>query len=168
MSDIKLLKASGVAAVAEHLPIDDAMVAGNTVEEDEDDGQRRNQGSDEDVPGVVDTTDFECQPCDSTEFLPMRRAAIPIKPASESEIEDHRKCHLPYRSWCRECVMGRGLGEQRGAHQGRAHEIPRVGVDYWFITSKGLTKKDELEYEQSSSRSPATRRWRGIARPALW
>ena len=65
--------------------------------------------------------------------------------------EDHRKSHLPYRSWRRECVMGRGLGEQRGAHEGREHTIPRVGVDYWYITLKGLNKRDELDYEADTN-----------------
>ena len=39
----------------------------------------------------------------------MRKATIPKKPNS-SEVEDHRKSHLPYRNWCPWCVMGRGLG----------------------------------------------------------
>ncbi len=47
------------------------------------------------------------------EIRPMRQAIIPRKPDA-SEVEDHRKSHLPYRSWCPWCVMGRGLGEQRG------------------------------------------------------
>ncbi len=42
--------------------------------------------------------------------------------------------------------MGRGLGEQRGAHAGRAHAIPRVGIDFWFITTRGIKRRDELEY----------------------
>ncbi len=81
------------------------------------------------------------------EVRPMRRAFIPCKP-NASEVEDHRKCHLPYRSWCPWCVMGRGLGEQRGKHAGREHTIPRVGIDYWYITSKGVEKREELDYKQ--------------------
>ncbi len=80
------------------------------------------------------------------EIRPMRQAIIPRKPDA-SEVEDHRKSHLPYRSWCPWCVMGRGLGEQRGKHEGREHMIPRVGIDYWYITSKGLNKRDELEFK---------------------
>ena len=50
----------------------------------------------------------------------------------------------PYRSWCGSCVEGRGLGEQRGRHAGRVHEIPRVGVDYWYITTGTLKLRKEL------------------------
>ena len=28
------------------------------------------------------------------------------------EMETHRATHLPYRSWCEDCVMGRGSGER--------------------------------------------------------
>ena len=29
-----------------------------------------------------------------------------------AEVEDHRACgHIPYRSWCSECVEARGVGE---------------------------------------------------------
>ena len=80
------------------------------------------------------------------EVRAMRQALIPNKP-SASEIEEHRKCHTPYRSWCPWCVMGRGLGEQRGRHAGREHTIPRVGIDYWYITSKGVEKREELDYK---------------------
>ncbi len=80
------------------------------------------------------------------EVRAMRQALIPNKP-SASEIEEHRKCHTPYRSWCPWCVMGRGLGEQRGWHAGREHTIPRVGIDYWYITSKGVEKREELDYK---------------------
>ena len=44
---------------------------------------------------------------------------------------------MPYRDWCPHCVAARGLGEQRGRHTGRPHDVPRVGLDYWFITSGG-------------------------------
>ncbi len=93
--------------------------------------------------------EFLCPPCDEEEVFPLRRPRIPTMP-SESEVEDHRKTHLPYRSWCEPCVMGRGLGEQRGAHRGREHLIPRIGIDYWFITSKGIMKRDELQYSKDS------------------
>ncbi len=73
---------------------------------------------------------------------------IPIAPSpkmpSAAEVEDHRINHFPYRCWCRECVMGRGLGEQRGRHEGRQHDIPRIGIDYWYITTGGLHRRDEL------------------------
>ena len=56
---------------------------------------------------------------------------------------------MPYRSWCDACARGRGLGEQRGRHAGRPHDIPRVGVDYWFITRGGLFRRSDLEYPET-------------------
>ncbi|MBS94029.1 MAG: hypothetical protein CL799_06265 [Chromatiales bacterium] len=82
------------------------------------------------------------------EVEPLRKPRSPVTP-SPAEIEDHRRSHLPYRDWCIECLMGRGLGEQRGAHAGRAHTIPRVGVDFWYITTGGIKRRDELEYPVS-------------------
>ena len=82
-----------------------------------------------------------CKDCDEFETILLPK--IPMKP-SAAEIEDHRRTHYPFRNWCKECCMGRGLGEQRGAHSGREHSIPRVGVDFWYITTGGVKKRDEL------------------------
>ena len=68
---------------------------------------------------------------------PMKIAPSPVQP-SQAERAEHKLTHVPYRSWCSECVEGRGLGEQRGGHAGRAHEIPLVGLDYFYITEHGL------------------------------
>ena len=54
---------------------------------------------------------------------------------SAAEVEEHRTTHLPYRSWCRECVEGRALGEKRYC-QGRQdeHKIATIGIDYFYMT----------------------------------
>ena len=39
-----------------------------------------------------------------------RKMQDPKLPSRE-EVEDHCKTHLPYRSWCRHCVMGKGTVE---------------------------------------------------------
>ena len=73
----------------------------------------------------------------------MKAAPAPTKP-SAADVEEHNITHTPYRSWCDSCVGGRGLGEQRGRHTGRAHEIPRVGIDYWYIITGNLKMRKEL------------------------
>ena len=78
------------------------------------------------------------------EAEPPRKATSPTMP-SAADVEEHRLTHVPFRSWCTECCMGRGLGEQRGAHTGRAHDIPIVGVDFWYITTGGVKRRDELK-----------------------
>ena len=74
------------------------------------------------------------------EVEPLRSAPAPKLP-SAAEVEEHRLTHAQYRSWCKFCVMGRGLGERRGRHAGRAHAIPRIGIDYWYVTSDGLKSR---------------------------
>ncbi len=93
-------------------------------------------GDEDNIEGDDDITE---------EVEPLRMPRNPVLP-SAAEIEEHRKTHIPFRCWCIECLMGRGLGEQRGAHAGRSHSIPRVGVDFWYITSGTIKRRDELEY----------------------
>jgi hypothetical protein len=83
------------------------------------------------------------------EVAPLKAASAPTKP-SAADVEEHNITHTPYRSWCDSCVEGRGLGEQRGRHTGRAHEIPRVGIDYWHIITGNLKMRKELVDEYPS------------------
>ena len=93
------------------------------------------QGEDED--GVVEI---------SEEVEPIKTAPSPTMP-SAVEAEEHRVTHYPFRSWCRECVRGRVLGERRGRHQDRDRRRAIVGIDYFYITSKGLVKRDDMVEE---------------------
>ena len=79
--------------------------------------------------------------CDEIE--PIRHAADPGTP-TESQVEEHRKTHMPFRSWCRWCVLGRGRGI---VHTKSPHaSAPVLGIDYFFLTKGGAVKRDELEY----------------------
>ena len=51
------------------------------------------------------------------EVEPVRIAPDPGKP-TERQIEEHRITHLPFRSWCRWCILGRGRGLQHRARMG--------------------------------------------------
>ena len=44
--------------------------------------------------------------------------------------------------------MGRGTGTKHQSSQD-AHDIPRVGLDYFFITTEGVKRRDELGFELS-------------------
>ena len=67
----------------------------------------------------------------------------PGQPSKEEE-EEHRMSHLPFRCWCRWCIQGRGLGMQHRRKEGRS-TVPRVGMDYYFLTRGTLKKRSELE-----------------------
>ena len=82
------------------------------------------------------------------EVEPLKSAPSPQLP-SPAEQEDHRLNHALYRSWCKFCVMGRGLGERRGRHTGRCHTIPRVGIDYFYITTGGLKSRKEIDVPET-------------------
>ena len=59
---------------------------------------------------VKDDVDSEsaCGDCEVENIKPMKD---PGNPTLE-QPEEHRAPHLPYRSWCRWCVLGRGRGRR--------------------------------------------------------
>ena len=76
------------------------------------------------------------------ETEPARHAPLPSDP-TPADIERHRTDHWPFRSWCRWCIMGRGIGWPHKASSGS--KVPRVGIDYFFITVGGVKKREELD-----------------------
>ena len=85
--------------------------------------------------GVADSDPMEGGvPDDAEEEIePARVHADPGQPI-QAQIDKHRDDqHLPYRSWCKECVDGRGTGEQ---HRSRpeASKVPTLAFDYMLIT----------------------------------
>ena len=93
------------------------------------------------VPCVPVEADEEENEIVSEEVEPLRMALSPQRP-SATDVEEHRVTHIPFRSWCRECVEGRALGEQRG-HAADACEkrIAVVGMDCSFNAAKGVRHK---------------------------
>ncbi len=79
---------------------------------------------------------------DDVEVEPMKMAKDPGQP-TKRQVEEHRKFHILFRSWCKWCILGRGRGIQHRRTDGS--RIPIVGLDYFFITAAGLKKREELE-----------------------
>ena len=108
-------------------PIEDALGEGEVNVEDE---------SEEDAPDLKHATNV-------------------ASPSAEQEEKD-RVCHYPYRSWCKQCVMGRGVGKP---HTKSTQEsvIPIVGMDYFFITKEGFRRRGELakEMEHRAGEAPS-------------
>ena len=90
-------------------------------------------GSEDEIP--------ECEECQ-----PPRRLGDPVLP-SQQEVSDHKCTHLPYRSWCQWCVQGRGVGPQHYKRGGKS-AIPRIGLDYFYLTKGGVKLRRELTSEQ--------------------
>ena len=48
---------------------------------------------------------------------------------SQAEIDEHNVSHLPYRSWCRFCVMGRGKADFHKKVEDKEGRIPTIACD---------------------------------------
>ena len=71
----------------------------------------------------------------SEEAVRARTLRRPGQPSAE-DIRKHRQSfHLPYRDWCKWCVMGKGVHDQHRKIVEKdkyEKEIPCVSVDYTF------------------------------------
>ena len=70
-----------------------------------------------------------------------RYAHDPLQPTAR-QIAEHRVNHIPYRTWCQWCVLGRGRGQPHKRTPGST--VPVIGLDYFFITPHGVKSTLEL------------------------
>ena len=92
---------------------------------------------------------------ESEEDAPKLRLAPNVVSPSREKIEDHRICHYPYRSWCKQCVMGRGVGQPH-AKSTQESLVPIVGMDYFYITKEGVRRRTELAKELEAALEKAS------------
>ena len=82
--------------------------------------------------------------------------ATNVAPSSAEQVETHRVSHYPYRSRCKQCVMGRGVGKP---HTKSTQEsvIPIVGMGYFYIAKEGVRRREELatEMEHRAGEAPS-------------
>ena len=90
------------------------------VEEDDDDGGHG--GGFEDIVGQ------EEMECGKRKVV---KRQDPKEPRPE-EREEHEKTHIPFRSWCRHCVRGRGK-EEACKRTDRRHDMAEVHMDFMFM-----------------------------------
>ena len=64
------------------------------------------------------------------ETVDLPHAKAPVLPIAE-EVEKHRVHHTPFRSWCQQCVEGRGVGHPHRV-TGSESSVPVVGMDYFL------------------------------------
>ena len=58
----------------------------------------------------------------------------------KTEREEHDVSHVPYRPWCRFCVMGRGLERRHLTQSGdRDDDRPRVFADHGYFSGDSTT-----------------------------
>ena len=69
--------------------------------------------------------------CEEEEGRKPQKMQNPLKP-TEAEVKEHNLTHLPYRSWCRHCVRGRGKEMPHRKLQDEAG-MPEVYADLCFL-----------------------------------
>jgi hypothetical protein len=102
------------------------------VEELEGSGGARGSGD-----GMADDDDDDQE--GPEEALAAKPARDPLAP-SQAERDAHEATHLPFRSWCEECVCGR---RDNPPHTRRAPEermVPEVLMDYAFVRRRDETQ----------------------------
>ena len=81
------------------------------------------------------TEELEIEIDASEDVEPLQTAPSPELPSAKV-VEEHRHLHIPYRDWCKFCVLGRGTGLPHG--RGGSSWIPQVGIDHFYITAGGV------------------------------
>ena len=82
---------------------------------------------DQSTSGNPDVADHHEE--ENAEAVVPKLLANPKQPTKQ-EILEHEATHLPYRSWCRHCVRGRGKSHPHKILDAeKSHEIPHVSMD---------------------------------------
>ncbi len=84
----------------------------------------------------------------SDEVEPLKHAADPGDPTVK-QVGQHRITHIPYRSWCKWCVLGRGRGFQHRKSVGSS--IPIIGIDYFFLSAEKFGTIADLGFSDTDS-----------------
>jgi hypothetical protein len=73
------------------------------------------------------------------EALPAKPAKDPSAP-SQAERDAHEATHLPFRSWCAECVCGRRDNPPHARRAPEERTVPEVMMDYAFVRRQDETQ----------------------------
>ena len=71
----------------------------------------------------------------------------PIEPTQE-EIDKHMATHIPFRSWCPHCVMGKAKNNKPQKRKESSSEVPVISKDYMFM-GEG---KEDAEAEEGKGK----------------
>ena len=72
---------------------------------------------------------------EGTDTVSMGRVLAAPRTPTKAEREEHDVSHVPYRPWCRFCVMGRRLERRHLTQSGdRDDDRPRVFADYGYLS----------------------------------
>ena len=76
---------------------------------------------------------------------PMKTVATPVTP-TQAQLDEHRIDHLPYRSWCDDCVeaFGREWSHTASGEATGKRTIPLISCDYLYVTARGVFSHKEF------------------------
>ena len=81
----------------------------------------------------------------------MKGAKAPRCPTQE-EREEHERCHIPFRSWCRHCKRGKTRASPHFSKEPEPPDKPIVSMDYAFLGAhRSGTKAERLAEEEAAS-----------------
>eukprot|EP00435_Cladocopium_sp_Y103_P065145 s364_g27.t1 len=86
------------------------------------------------APGEVEIEDpYQEAGEESSKKIAIRVPRVP----TEEERREHEISHIPYRSWCGDCVRGKGLSSAHKQHarddEDRGQRRPLVAIDYFYL-----------------------------------
>ena len=76
---------------------------------------------------------------------PAEFMSIPLQVSADAK-EQHCADHHPFRSLCKFCIKGRGIGRPHVASQTESL-VAIVAKDYFYMTSEGVKRREELDVE---------------------
>ena len=62
---------------------------------------------------------------------------------SIKEIEEHDRTHIPFRSWCKHCVFGKGQSHPHYKKEKEESGIPCISWDYMYMKGDGSKYEEE-------------------------
>ena len=84
-------------------------------------------------------------PEDVEESEPVKKLVVPTAPTATDREEHRASLHAVFRTWCRECCIGRGRKHQHRAG-GRDTTIPAIAIDNSY-----LNERDDLLQEAAGA-----------------
>ena len=87
-----------------------------------------NEPNEESEVGEIEVDEVACE--ETTERV-SRAVFDPIQPTAR-QISDHDRTHLPYRNWCKWCVLAKGREDGHPRDLGEQEGLPVVGMDYVY------------------------------------
>ena len=90
----------------------------------------------------------DAEAAESLESQFPRPRKAPSYPSAEAIAAHRISGHAVYRSWCRDCVQGRGRNApHRTVHEAEAPTLPVISFDYGFLGSKSKADDPRCERE---------------------